>query len=702
MPQKLPALREEVRLFPGPREADGAPAWSLYDPVRHSFYRIGWTEFEMLSRWEVGDPELLLAQVNEQTPLTVDESHLTQLLLFLSANQLLQVKGEAGCARLEEGVRRTKKSPWQWLLHNYLFFRIPLVRPDRFLAVTLPYVTFFFRRECFLVTLASGLIGLFLAARQWDAFRATFLHFFSLSGLLFYGLALLLAKIAHELGHAYTARRYGVRVPTMGIAFLVLWPLLYTDTTDAWKLSSNRQRRAIVMAGMAVELGLACYATLLWSLLPEGPARSAAFLLGTATWITSLFFNANPFMRFDGYYLLSDTVGMPNLQSRAFAMGRWWLRWLLFGSRRPPPEDLPGRTRGWMIVYAFSTWLYRLLLYAAIALLVYFLFFKALGIFLFFVELGWFIARPVYQEVREWWGMRGAIGWNAHTRTTLAAVIVLFLFMVIPWHGVIEAPAVLRAAAHAPVFPHVPGRLVKVLAHDGDMVHAGDVLFELTSPELDWQLKRARQQLDSVELRLRRRAADVGLMSRSMVLEEQYAKAATVYQGALARHAKLTIRAPIDGTITEVMSGLRPGRWLNDNHRLALVVDRSKAVIDAWVSEREIARIRTGLPGRFYAEQTETARVDGTVSDVGLTDVRDLDEPGLGSVYGGPLPVVRDKHGKLMLHGGYYRLRIRVLSPTVAPNRVVRGVFLLSAGPAGMLTDFWRRGAAVLIRESGF
>jgi len=701
-PETLPPLREELRLFPGPREADGTPTWTLYDPVRHAFFRIGLAEFEMLSRWESGNPSLLLESIHEQTSLDVDESHLTQLLLFLSANELLQVRGEGGCARLDESARRAKKSPGQWLLHNYLFFRIPIVRPDRFLSATLSYVLVFFRRGCFQLTLAAGLIGLFLAARQWDAFRATFLHFFTLSGLFFYGAALLLAKIAHELGHAYTARRYGVRVPTMGIAFLVLWPLLYTDTTDAWKLSSHRQRRAIVMAGMAVELGLACYATLLWSLLPDGTARSAVFLLATATWITSLFFNANPFMRFDGYYLLSDTVGIANLQPRAFALGRWWLRRLLFGVHKPPPETLPERTRGWMILYAFSTWLYRFLLYAGIALLVYFLFFKVLGIFLFFVEVGWFLARPVYQELRAWWGMRDDIRWNPHTCATLAVVIALFGILIFPWQRDISAPAVLRATAHAAVYPRVTGRLEKVRVHDGDAVHAGDVMFELASPELDWQLKRASQQLDEVEIRLRRRAADAGLLSRSMVLHEQYAKAVTVYQGVLERHRELTVRAPINGIVTDMMDGLYPGCWLNGKHRMALVVDRGRAEIRAYVREGEIGRIHVGATGRFYAEQPGIAPLTGAVSDVGLTDVRELDDASLASNYGGALPVEKGKHGRVTLHGGYYRLRIRPVPLHTSPDRVVRGTFRVSADTISLPGRIWRKVASVLIRESGF
>src|SRR5688500_3708598 len=152
------------------------------------------------------------------------------------------------------------------------------------------------------------------------------------------------AKVLHELGHAYTAHRHGCRVPAMGAAFLVLWPVLYTDTNEAWKVASRNARLQIGAAGMAAELALAACATLLWSFLPDGPLRSGVFLLSTSTWIITLAVNLSPFMRFDGYFLLSHLLNTPNLHERAFAFGRWHLREWLFGLGAPEPEAV-GRGR---------------------------------------------------------------------------------------------------------------------------------------------------------------------------------------------------------------------------------------------------------------------------------------------------------------------------------------------------------------------
>ncbi|UGA40408.1 hypothetical protein JOS77_14430 [Chromobacterium haemolyticum] len=176
----------------------------------------------------------------------------------------------------------------------------------------------------------------------------------------------------------------------------MMMPVLYTDTNDAWKLNSRRQRLLIGGAGMLAELVLAAWATLLWSFLPDGPLRAGVFLLATTTWLATLAINASPFMRFDGYFLLADYLGLPNLHNRAFALARWQLRKTLLGLDDPVPEHFPAARRRGLILFAWATWLYRLVLFLSIAFLVYHLFFKALGMLLW--RWNWDGSSPA-----RWW-----------------------------------------------------------------------------------------------------------------------------------------------------------------------------------------------------------------------------------------------------------------------------------------------------------
>ncbi|MDQ6971108.1 MAG: hypothetical protein Q9M30_00515, partial [Mariprofundaceae bacterium] len=309
----LPPLREELSLCNGPRTRSGMPTYSLYDPLRNRYFRFGWPQFEMLRRWRLGNPERIAREVNDSTTLNVDAENVMEVAMFLQGNNLVQVSGKAGLEVLAGQAHAARRHWGTWLLHNYLFLRIPLFQPDAFLKRTLPLIRFIFTRTYFKIMICAFVLGLYLVSRQWEEFLHTFSYFFTLQGLMFYGLTLIFTKVIHELGHAYTANYFGVRVPTMGFGLLVMMPVMYTDTSDAWKLTDNEKRMWINAAGFLAELSLAVLATLLWSFLPEGALKSVAFLLATTTWVMTMMINMNPFMRWDGYYLFSDWMEVDNL-----------------------------------------------------------------------------------------------------------------------------------------------------------------------------------------------------------------------------------------------------------------------------------------------------------------------------------------------------------------------------------------------------
>ncbi|HWK48270.1 MAG TPA: site-2 protease family protein, partial [Steroidobacter sp.] len=493
--ETVPPLREELTLHEGPRTLEGAPTWTLHDPVVSRFYRLGWPEFEMLSRWHLARPEAIAASVSARTTLSISVEDVEALVRFLSSSQLLQVSSSAGTDALLQQANARRRHWASSLLHNYLFFRVPLLRPQGLLQALRPMAALLYTRGFLYTVLLAALVGLWLVGRQWDQFLASLPYVFTLEGMVLTGCALTLAKIVHEFGHAMTADRYGCRVPTMGVAFLVLWPVLYTDTTEAWKLPSRRQRLAIGAAGMAAELALAAFATLVWCVLPPGPLRSAFFLLATSTWVLTLAVNLNPFMRFDGYYLLSDALDVPNLQDRSFALARWWLRERLFGFGDAPPEPWPARRRRLLIAYAFTTWVYRFFLFLGIALLVYHMFFKLLGIVLFAVEMAWFIVMPITRELAAWYKRRDELQVNGRTVATLLGVATMLALLVIPWRGSVSSPAVLRAQQQSVLYAPSAAQVTQINVQPGARVRQGDVLFQFASMDLAHQQEQAEREV---------------------------------------------------------------------------------------------------------------------------------------------------------------------------------------------------------------
>lgn len=698
----LPPLREEISIFPGPSALDGSPTWTLHDPARNRFYRLGWHEFELISRWDCGSMQALMQRVGEETTLQFERDEVEQFARFLAGYDLVRVAGPQATRALVDKARRQQQTWSSWLLHNYLFMRIPLFRPDRFLTVTYPYVRPLFSRGFALLMLAVGLVGLFLVARQWDTFLATFVDLFTIEGAVFFGLTLSALKIIHELGHAYTAKRFGCRVPSMGVALLVLMPVLYTDVNEAWKLTARRQRLAIGLAGISAELCCAAVALCAWALLPNGTARSVAFLVATSTWVATVLLNLSPFMRFDGYYVLSDWIETPNLHSRAFAHARWWLRKILLGLDAPPPEELPEGRQRFLIAFAIGTWAYRFILFMGIALLIYHFTFKLVGIAMAAVEIGYFIVWPVAHELKVWWDRRADLRWNAAAIRTALALAVLAALFVVPWRSAVEAPALLKSQQHVQVFmPEVGAKVAALAAREGERAERAAVLVDLSSPDLDYRLARARSEIEILEWQIAARGLDAQLLARSQVTEQEYGAALAEYRALLDQKARLRITAPIAGRMVDLDRGLESGGWLRAKMRLLSIVDPAGTIVEAYVDEADLRRVAAGQNATFFAEADSRIEVPLRVTEVARASTRVLVEPALASVNGGPINVRQVKQNELVPDQTMFRVMLVPTGEAAPPTRILRGRVVIQGEPVSLAVRVWRAALALLIRESG-
>jgi putative peptide zinc metalloprotease protein len=699
---RLPPLREEIAIFPGPAALDGSPTWTLHDPARNRFYRLGWTEFEIISRWDAGGIETIMRRIRAETTLRVAPEDIEELARFLMGFDLLRIVGPQTTANMVKKAQHQRENWARWLLHNYLFMRIPLLRPDRFLTATYPYVRWIYSRNFAIAVIAIGLAGIYLIARQWDTFRATFVDLFSIDGAISFGVTLMGLKVVHELGHAYTAKRYGCRVPNMGVALLVMVPVLYTDVNEAWKVTGRRHRLAIGLAGVTAELCCAAIAALAWGFLPSGPARSVAFLVATTTWVTTVLLNLSPFMRYDGYYVLSDWLEVPNLHTRAFALARWWLRETLFGLGDPPPEEFPPRRRYFLIAFAFGTWAYRFILFIGIALIIYHFTFKAAGIAMMVVEIGYFVVRPIGGEALAWWRRRGDMRWSGRTLATAGALLVLLALLFIPWRSEIEVPAVLKSRQHVDVFvPDFGAQVVSVNVRDGERVTNGALLLRLSSPDIDYRLTRARSDIEVTEWQVNARGIDPSLLARSQVSEREYEASLAEYHALLDQKARLDVSAPITGDAVDFSDGLEPGEWLPAKSRLLSVVDPAGSQVDAYIDEADLERIAPGNTATFYAAADDRIDVALHITEIARASTRILHEPSLASVYGGPIAVRATKQNELIPDQTIYRVGLLPTGTALSPQNIIRGTVVIRGGAVSIASRFWRALLAVAVREGG-
>jgi putative peptide zinc metalloprotease protein len=692
----LPPLRDDLRLFAAAPDHDGSPAWVIQDPARNRFFRIGWLEFELLARWDAGDAAALAQQVSAESPLAAGDDDVVSLVEFLARNQLLRASTSQDSARLGQLRERQQPGRLRWLLHHYLSFRVPLVRPERFLQATLPAVAFVFRPAFRLLVLAATLLGLVLAARQWDVFTHTLAASFTPAGVLGYLVALAFAKSLHELGHAYTATRYGVRVGHMGVAFIVLWPMLYTDTGESWKLPDRRQRFAIAAAGVATELMIAGLATLAWSLAPDGAIRQSLFFLATTSWVLTLGINASPFMRFDGYFLLSDAVDLPNLHERSFAQARVFMRRVLLGLPDAYPEPFPTRTRAWLIAFAYITWVWRLTVFVAIALTVYHYFFKVLGVLLLAVELGWFVVRPVTSELRVWWERRADVPRSRRAVWLLLAAGAVVL-LVIPWRQDVSAPAALRAERQQVIYSPLPGRIAE--PPRSGPVGAGATLLVLDSPDIRSRAAVSRASADTFSAQLERLpGVREGEEKRSRLAGELARELASV-RGEMAELARLEIKAPFAGQVLDIDPHLAAGTWVGPSQPLGILVDPASWTAEALVPEAALGRIAVGDRVRVHLPGDPFDILRGQVASIDTARAAALPDPMLAAAHGGNVETVEGE--RLVPRAALYRVRIALDAPPPT-GQATRATVVIEGRRESLAADWLRSVSAVLVRETGF
>ncbi|MFM2422450.1 MAG: hypothetical protein RL291_980 [Pseudomonadota bacterium] len=701
-PALLPRLREDLELVRR-GQFQAASACLVYDPLRHQFTELDTLGAELLSVMPlVTTVDGMMAEMRARYNRVVEATDVEAFLLLLRQAQLVVPDTTRPWAERWRLLTPPTRSMFSRFVHNYLFFRIPLVAPEEFLARTYPYVRPLFSIAAAWCVAIIGALGLWLAIRQWEQFLAGFADIFSLSGVAAITVSLFLIKAVHELGHAYAAHHAGVRVPAMGIAFMLGVPMFYTDVTDAWRLPDRARRLLIDSAGVLVEIAVAAIALVIWALLEPGVLRTIAFSLATTSLALTLIVNLNPFMRFDGYHMLVDATGESNLQPRSFAFATWGLREVLFKPDDEKPETWSGLRAALYTLYAWATWLYRVVLFVGIAVLVYGFFVKLLGILLFLIEIFVFILKPIAAEMKIWWENRMRYLKTRRTWITLATTGAILTLVIVPWSTRINIPAVAEVADVQRVFAPRPAQVREIVVRPGQHVKAGDVLAVMTARELDAEIKLTEIRAQLIAARLERRTADASDQTESLVLDQE-ATAIKQKREGLAQEAKLlVVRAPQSGRVLELNPALHPGRHVGRTELIAAIGEPGAWRVRGYATDTEALRLAGVEHASFLVPNGSLFHVEAHALTVAPAGATTIELPMLAIQNGGTVAAELDREQRLKA------LEARVLvtatlkaAPHDGPQNV-RGVLVAQGTGESILGRFLRRAASVLLRETGF
>jgi len=699
----LPALRDELSLHPAPSSRSGSPAWTIYDPVRNLFFQIDWLTFEVLSRWPLSSAKPIVKSINQDTTLKINTETIDSVLHFLSVNNLTKRSQIEDTDFLSRQYKHQQHGPLKSLLHKYLFFRIPLWNPDEWLSQTLPYVKWLGSAWFSVLSLLVLLIGLVQVTRQWDQFTNSLVDLYSIQGLLAYAITIVGIKFIHELGHAYTAKHYGCLVPRMGIAFLVMLPMAYTDVNDVWRLTNKKQRLSVGAAGIRTELTIAVWATLLWTLLPEGSLKMTAFILATITWISTFAINASPFMRFDGYFLLMDAIEQPNLHSRSFELARWKLRQWLFSLNDEVPEQYSRERHRFLILFAFGTWFYRLVVFGGIALLIYFMVPKPLGPILAAIEIYWFILAPIFSEFIVWKKRSKEIAMSARSKQTLAILASFILLITLPWDSRIATQSILKVREIQALTSPVAAQIIEINVTSGEFVKTNQTLLRLESPDLTHQLNAAKQQSVLVQREIDKSAISFKLHQQLPVLNNQFSSIQSRIEGIEQQLAKLKIKAESHGTMHWLDPDLQTGDWIEKNTILGNLKRNDDYAVHAYVKQEDLNRIEVGMDARFYDSADMLQPVDLKVSRIDSDSTRVLSDKILAATHHGAI-LVRQNGKQLIPENVIYHVVLKPIESNLLPPHLpeLTGETVIFGTPRAWGTSYWRYLVATVRREASF
>lgn len=698
---RLPKIRDDLKLLETSADEDGSKRWLLFDAIQNKYFTIGQDAFELISQWQSDISLDVFLQTIKKNHYAIDKEALQTFIDFLISNHLVVCDDARYTRKMIQAQKQSHKNIFMWLIHNYLFIRIPLFKPDAWLENNKHRVNFFYTTAWQNSVLFLGFVGIVFVLRDWENFISTFMYLFSKEGFFYYFLSLVFVKSFHELGHAFTAKRFGCQVPTMGVAFLVLFPVLYTDTTDAWKLKSKYQRLKIVMAGMKVELYLALLATFLWSFTSEGIFKSILFIVATTSWMSSLLVNISPFLRFDGYYVLSDITNSKNLQPRSFAMAKWFIRKSILGIDEAKPEYLEKQKEIFFIVYALCTWVYRLFLFLGIALLVYHFTFKVLGIILFLVEIIWFIALPIYKEIGVWWDKRKSITCNKQNLSALALLGLILFILFVPWNSRIKMPAIIESKNYFEFYPSEDGYIESIHFKNGENITNNQLLLTIKSPLLEHKMAQVKEEIALIELEISRQAGLKETLDRRFVLEERLLKKINEYKGLEKTRDKLEVRAHFDGKIYFYKT-FREQQWVSKKEPIFALYDTVHFRIVGFCNENEFAFLKEKSDGKFIFNAGNMKDIQVKLTTISKISLPYLEFPELSSDFGGEIATRFDAHKRVKTEQAYYKMMVDVEEKNLNLNSRQQGILVTSGESLSLFSRVFKKVASILIRESGF
>lgn len=660
-----PSLRAHIKVYP--QTFRGERWYVLLDEISGSHLRINSSAYNVMGRFDGNITLGSIFEVLHKDANPDDRPERDEIVRLVSQlfhlNALNGIKDKTTAQLVSDYSERESGKRFKKLI-SPLVIRIPMFDPDRLLEKISPEANWFFTGWALFIWLVVFLIGLTTTLLYLPDIQS------ELSGeimkprnLVLLWLLYPFIKLVHEFAHAICVKRWGGEVHEMGVTLLVLTPVPYVNASAASAFKSKWKRALVSGAGILVELFIASLAILLWSLSEPGlfhDCMLGLFLIGA---VSTVVFNANPLLKFDGYFVLQDLIEIPNLYSRSAAWYRYvFKRYVLKLDDAVSPQTAHGEKR-WFAFYGFASTAYRLVVIVSI---VGFLLGKYLivGALLAVWALVQQALLPIIRFVRylhtapELGSKRGTVWKTAGVGLVVFALVVFLL----PLPQSTMASGIVWVPEQGQIYAASSGFVDRVHRSHGEKVNAGDLIAEMSDPELELQLKIETSKLRAIGIEQRMTLlTDAAAFAR---LEEDHARQNELVLHLEERTSQLKLNAQTTGILT-LPDGLSlSGRYYKQGDLVAHIVDPDRYIVQAVVPESESALIHQSVQkATVRLAEHSRQRIAARVSREIPAPNRQLPSAALGVLGGGGIAVASSDKKGLTTVGKVFHLQLEFEEP---------------------------------------
>lgn len=589
------ALRASVRIH---RQVYRGVVWYvLYEPFTNKFYRLPQGAYEFVSRLSVNKTvgEVWNGMLNSATGEIPGQGEVIEMLAQLYQSNMLMYDGIEDGAKLFERNQKQNRKKVKASLLNIFFLKVPLVDPDALLNKLRWLIACLISKPFALVWLLTVIVAAKYGVENFDALKDSAQGFLSPSNIGWVYVCTVFVKLLHEFGHASVVKRYGGEVHTLGVMFMLLVPLPYVDATASWSFRKKSRRILVGAAGMLTEFFIASIALILWANLGGGILKNLAYNVIIMASVSTVLFNINPLMRFDGYYMLTDLLDMPNLQQRSVQHLKYLLERYIFFKRDAEPVAETWSERVVYFLYGICSSVYRIFLFTGFIVAIsqhYLLLSFFMGILLCLTM----VIMPVGRFLKYIFASPGlALVRSRAVILTLLFFGSVFAFLFnVPVPDTFKAPGVMEARTYENAIVGESGLVDRIYHYADGLVHKGDSLMLLQNRELEFQLEEKRAQLREATQSYYQALENAP--ENMLPIEKRIGALKQELEKLEEDRSKLAVIAPIDGIWDIKDLDDYKGRFVRQGDSIGLLLDTSSFDFLAVVSQEEVSRLFAGKP----------------------------------------------------------------------------------------------------------